>query len=167
LLRLFALIWNFKRIQLLLACTHVWKTRNWNAAFTFATTTRRVISDLSLLTHILRTMKFDIHYCVTWYSIHDTKIYNLVCDKTYLVIHPNWNLLLPPRFWETRDQTIPGYFLSRWPWHRVWEKIAWVRGCANTSLYIDIIYSYQQLHIRTNNVLCVTVRAYLNSFIHS
>ena len=35
--------------------------------------------------------------------------------KRYLVTHPNRNVLLPPRFWETRDQTIPGSFLSRWP----------------------------------------------------
>jgi hypothetical protein len=35
-------------------------------------------SDLSLLTDILRTMKFDIHYCVTLIVFMTNKIYNLV-----------------------------------------------------------------------------------------
>jgi hypothetical protein len=47
LLRLFALIWNFKRIQLLRACTHVWKTRNWNAALSLSNQELRARDKLS------------------------------------------------------------------------------------------------------------------------
>ena len=48
--------------------------------------------------------------------VHQQSIFHsIICvDKfTQALYHPDWNILLSPRFWETRDQPEPGYFRHR------------------------------------------------------
>jgi hypothetical protein len=43
---------------------------------------------------------------------------------------------------DIQTSSYPGSFLERWPWHRVWEKIAWVRGWYTNSFTFEISFVF-------------------------